>query len=203
MADFLAAKGPTEIVERRWTPSSPPKTVSQSASGVTVDSAKVDGDDVLLVLSGGTAGETAAVTVTVTTNTDETLVETLYLPIIASPSQVTPTARAVVSFALRKITGTRKEPSASELNDALEHLEALVPEMRATGADIGAPFPLTADSVIYCPDWALSALRYGLRVRVMDLYGIEPSAIDYERHRRGLQLVKQKGLPAERINEFF
>ena len=74
---------------------------------------------------------------------------------------------------------------------------------REGGADIGAPFPLTADSVIYCPDWAVSALRYNLMVECADLYGAELTPFQYDAARRGLQLVKHKNLPTEREVEFF
>lgn len=207
MAAYLDAKGPTETVERRWTPAVASDdamgSVSTSASGITVSSATIEGDEVLFVLTGGTAAATGTITATVVTEGGETLVETLYVPIIASPAQIADTAREYIDFALRKITGPRRSPSANELDDGLEHLNAMIAEMRASNADVGAPFPLTADSVIYCPDWAVSAVRYNLRVRVMDLYGIEPSAMDFDRARRGMQLVKHKNLPADRVSEFY
>lgn len=203
MADFLDAKSPVETVERRWTPAVEPLTVSQSASGVTVSSAEIDGGDVVFLLAGGTAGQTATITAAVATRDGETLVETLYVPVVAGPAQIAATARDFVSFALRKVTGPRRAPSDSEMDDALERLNALVARMRAGGADIGAPFPLLAESVVYCPDWAVSALRYNLLIDCVGLYGLEPTAYEYDAARRGMQLVKHKGLPAVREAEFF
>lgn len=207
MADFLAAKGPTETVERRWTPpvasDDAIATVATSASGVTVASAKADGADVLFVLSGGSAGATGVITLTVTSEGGETFVETLYVPIVASAAQIADTARSYVAFALRKVTGPRRAPTANELDDALERLNAIIARMRAGGADIGAAFPLTADTVIYCPDWAVSALRFNLLIDCVGLYGLEPTAYEYDAARRGMQLVKHKGLPVERVSEFF
>jgi hypothetical protein len=205
MADYLAAKGPTETVERLWTPATDDTiaTIATTASGVTVASAAKDGDAIKFVLSGGTAGQTGVVTVTVTTEVGETLVDTLYVPVIASAAQVADTAREYVHFALRPVTGAGEVSDDSELDDALEILNALVAEMRAGGADIASPYPLVASSVIYCPDWAVSALRHNLRVQLLPTYGQEPSAMDYERARRGMQLVKHKNLPEVRESEYF
>lgn len=205
MATFLEAKGPSETVERRWAPEAEYslEAVSTSASGVTVSSATIEGDEVLFVLAGGTAATTGTITATLTTQGGETLVETLYVPVIASPSQIAATARDFVDFALRKIVGIGESANDAELEDALERLSGLVARMREGGADIGAPFPLDANSVIYCPDWAVSALRYNLLIECADIYGEQPSAMEYEQARRGMQLVKHKNLPAERASEFY
>ena len=205
MAHFLASKVAAEVVGRRWTVPGDdlPTAVSTSASGVTVDSAEVDGSDIVLTLSAGTAGATASVTVTVTTGLGQTLIETLYVPVILSTAVTADTANDYVAFALRKVVGIGEEASADELADALERLNALVADWRATGADIAATFPIISSTVIYCPDWAVSALRYNLLVECAPLYGVEPTALEYDRARRGLQLVKNKNIPAAAAVEYY
>lgn len=205
MAHFLASKVAAEVVDRRWTVPGDdlPTAVSTSASGVTVDSAEVDGSDIVLTLSAGTAGATGSVTVTVTTGLGQTLIETLYIPVILSTAVTADTANDYVAFALRKVVGIGEEASADELADALERLNALVADWRATGADIAATFPIISSTVIYCPDWAVSALRYNLLVECAPLYGVEPTALEYDRARRGLQLVKNKNIPAAAAVEYY
>lgn len=174
------------------------------ASGVTVAvSEEIDGNSIQYRLSGGTAGQTGSLTVTVTTTGGDTLEYTIYIPIIASPAQIADTARSYIEFALRKISGIGETPDADELDDALERLNAMVARWRAGGADIGAPFPLTASSVIYCPDWAVTGLRYGLMMECADLYSYQPTPMEYELARRGVQMIKHKNLPDKREVEFY
>lgn len=202
MAAFLSAKVPAEVAERRWTvpvdSDDAPASVALSASGITVDANEFEGNELVLTLSAGTAAATGSIVATVTTDQGRTLVETLTIPIVESAAQIANTARDYCSFALRKIVGIGNDPEASELTDALERLNALVASWRAGGADIGAPFPLTASSVIYCPDYAVDALRFNLRVSCHDHYDAPITAYDADRARRGLQLVKHKNLPANR-----
>ncbi len=207
MADYLASKVSTEVVRREWTvpvdADDAPASASLSASGVTVDANEFIGNDLVLTLSGGTAAATGSIVATITTDKGRVLVQTLYIPIVQSAAQIAATARDIVNFALRKITGPRRSPSAVELSDGLERLNAMVATWRAGGADIGAAFPLEAGTVIYCPDWAVQALRYSLLLDVAALYGAEPTALEYEQARRGLQLIKHKNLPDTRKVEFY
>lgn len=196
MADILASKAATEVVTRRWTvPGDDPATaVTTSASGVTVDESSLEDGDVVLTLSGGTAAATGSIVLTITTSAGQTLIETLYIPVVQSAAQIADTAAEYIAFALRKIVGFGESAEADEQTAALDHLNALVAEMRAVGADIGAPFPMTTASVIYCPDYAVNALRHNLLVRCWQDYGQEPSALQYDQARRGMQLVKQANL---------
>lgn len=201
MAVFIPAKTASEVVQRRWTVpvdvDDGIASVAMSGSGVTVDSSEIEGDDVVLVLSAGTAGATGSITVTVTTDQARTLIETIYIPIVQSAAQIAATARDFATFALRKVFGART-PTARASDDAMERLSGLIAAWRAGGADIGAPFPLTLNSVIYCPDWAVEALRYNLLIECAPLYGYEPSSTEGRKALRGLQLVKHKGLPVVR-----
>lgn len=207
MAAFLASKVAAEIVQRRYVvpvdKDDNAASVSISASGVTVFSSEFEGNTLLLNISGGTAGQTATIVATVTTDEGRVLVETLYLPIIESAAQIADSARAYVNFALRRIVGIGETPSADELSDAMERLSALIAEWRGTGADIGAPFPLTADTVIYCPDYAVSALRYNLLVECAGLYGQPVSQMEMMKALRGAQLVKNMNQPDDRAATYY
>lgn len=202
MAIFWTPKAPGDVYRYTWQPplveGDSLSSYTISASGATIDSDAQTGDEVVAYVSGGTGGTTAIFTLTGTSAQGESFDETIYLPIVASPSQIADTARNYAMFALRKATGIGETPDADELSDALERMNALVAEWRAGGADIGAPFPLTADSVIYCPDWAVSALRYNLMRECADIYGFSLGPNEIAAAMRGLQLVKHKGLPVER-----
>ena len=207
MAAFLASKVAAEIVQRAYRvpvdADDNPASVSHTASGVTVISTEIEGDEVLLNLSGGTSGQTASIVLTVTTDKGRSLVETLYLPIIASAAQIAQTAREYVDFALRRVIGMGETASADELSDALDRLNALVAEMRGFGADIGAAFPIAAETVIYCPDYAVSALRSNLLIDCMGAYGEQPTAMDVMNARRGMALVRNMTVPDDRKAEYY
>lgn len=207
MAAFLASKVAAEIVQRAYTVALDEDdniaSIATSPSGVTVISAEIEGDEVLLNLSGGTDGQTATIVLTVTTDKGRTLVETLYLPIIASASQIAQTAQEYCFFALRRIVGVGGVPSADELDDALERLSAMIASWRAQGADIGAAFPLQGSTVIYCPDYAVEALRFNLLLDVANLYAAPVTQMEAMKAARGLQLVKNMNQPVDRAATYF
>lgn len=193
----LTGKSATAVVERRFKPDQEALSgVSTSATGVTVDSATVDGDEIVLVLSGGTEGETASIAVTVTADA-QTVVYTLYIPILPV-GVLGETAREICAFALRKMTGLGVDPEAVNEEDALERLRDMLNLWRETGADIGAPADLDATTVIYCRNAWLSAVKNNLILQLADLYGAEPGPVVIENARRGVQAIKHANLPDER-----
>ena len=129
MAYQLAAKAPTEVVERRWTVPIPdddgPLSAVVTGSGITVDNNEFEGNELVLTLSSGTAATTGAITATVTTSGGLVLTETLYIPIQVSTT-AEQTARDVCLFALRKIYGAGYTPDAEALSDALERLNDML-----------------------------------------------------------------------------
>jgi len=207
MAAFLPSKVAAEIVQRRYAvpvdKDDNPASVSFNATGVTVFSSEFENNELLMNISGGTAGQTATIVATVTTDEGRVLIETFYLPIIASAAQIAHTAGEYVNFALRRIVGNGETPSADELSDALERLNALVAEWRGQGADIGAAFPIDANTVIYCPDYAVSALRFNLLVDVSSLYGEAVTPMEAMKALRGAQLVKNMNVPDVREATYF
>lgn len=201
MAEYLAPKGAAEVVTRRWlvpvADGDSASAIATSASGITVDSATLEGDEAVLVLSGGTAGATGAVTATITTSEGETLVEVLYVPVVA-PTATGPTARDIVDFALRKVAGLGETADADQLADGLERLNDMLRLWADTGADVGATFPLEAGTVLYVRDAWQSAIKNNLILQLADIYGAEISPVVAENARRGLQAIKSANLPADR-----
>jgi hypothetical protein len=207
MAIYWSAKTPTQVIRYNWLPDlvagDTLASATVTATGATVDLSSLEQESVAVLVSGGTAGETASFAVSATTVEGETLTETIYLPIIASAAQIAHTAREYVTFALRRVIGNGETPSADEMTDALERLNAMVAEWRAQGADIGAAFPIVAETVIYCPDYAVSALRYNLLLDVASLYGEPVTQIEAMKARQGLSLVKNMNVPEERAATYF
>lgn len=198
MAQTWPAKAPTEIVERRWTvPVDAGDGLASFArvpTGVTIDAYEVQGNDAVLTLSAGTAGDTASVVLTATTNRGKALVETFYLPVQVSANAFAYTARDACGFALRKVVGNGVEADAAELADALERLNDMLASWKEQGADAGVPLPLTADDGLPCSDAFAQAIKYNLKLRVHDHYDAPLTAFDVDYARRGLQQIKSANL---------
>lgn len=204
MAETLAAKGPSETVERRWAvpveDGDGVASVSISASGVTA-TAELDGNDVVLTISDGTAGSTASIVVTATTDQEFILADTLYIPIVAGDGAAI-TVQDVLSYALRKVTGLGETPDADQAADALEKLSDMLEEWRVTGADVGAPRPLALSTVLYSPHSHISAIKNNLIVRLSDQYNREVTPSVAVAAVRGLQLIKTANQPISEAEYF-
>lgn len=197
MTAFLAAKGPDETVQRRWSvpvdSNDGAASITATGSDVTVE-ASLEGDEAVFALSGGTAGTTATIAVSVTTSQGRVLVETLYLPVV-SPDSSAATVADVIAFALRKVTGSGETPNAEQAADALERLTDMLEVWRMSGADVGATRPLLSSSVLYCPESYLSAIKNNLIMQVADLYTAEISPVVVQNARIGLAHIKARNLP--------
>lgn len=134
-----------------------------SDGDAAIDSYTVDGNDVIAVVSGGTAGTLTTIDASAVTGDGETLTETIYLPIVASDAQ-TVTARDVCDYALRKIVGVGNDADAAELDDAMESLRGLLARF-----SIG-PVPAAASSEMGLPDDYIQPLKAMLRKVVSDTY---------------------------------
>ena len=207
MAIFAPSKTAAEVVEVTF---SPPLndgdailSFTATATGCTKDSSEDDGKTITLVISAGTAAATGSIAFSVITEGGETLAETMYIPIVNSAAQIAATARDYVEFALRRATGLGEDPTSHEADEALAILNGMVAEWRQFGADIGAPYPLTLTSVIYCPDYAVNALRYNLMMNCTSFLSFDPGPYAAERAKRGLQLVRQTNLPDERASVLY
>lgn len=189
MAQHWAAKAPTEIVERRWpvplAEGDGISTVTAVGTGVTVNSDDYDLTEAVVVLSGGSAGATGSVEVTVVTVDGNTHVETFYIPIRLTTNAFTYTARDVVNFALRKVVGNGNDPESTEADDALERLNDMLADWRMDGCDIGVPAPLALGTTLAIPDEYVSALKFNLRIACHDHYDAPITAYDADRADRG------------------
>lgn len=192
MALSWPAKAPTEVREYLWTPL--PDTALDSASAVVTTgtatvTADITDDTVTWTVTGGAAGVVQVFTLTATSG-DETLTETVYLPIELSTNRLAYTVRDVCLFALRKLTGVAEEPDADELTDAIERLNDMVALWRVAGADLGLDQPLVEADTLNIADSEYSALKFNLRNRLHEFYGLPLSQSDVMDARQALAAVK-------------
>jgi hypothetical protein len=201
------AKAAAEIVKREWVipvadeDSATGFTVS--ASGATVDTSERSGETVTITFSAGTNGETAIVTLTATTARGETLNETAYLPIRSKPNAFNQMVSDVLAYALRPIVGVGNAASAEEEADARENLDDILASWAGQGANLHVKLPTASSDTLYVPDYAISAMKAALRVRIVGLYGVPVDVEDYRASQRGLQMIKAGLLPDTRENEYF
>jgi hypothetical protein len=196
MAQTWPAKAPTEIVERRWAvPLADGDSitgVSASATGVTVTSDDHELDEAVLVLSAGSDGTEASVTVTVTTNDGNTHVETFFIAIRATVADFTTTARDVVAFALRKIVGTAGDADAVEMDDGLELLNGMLATWRINGMDVGVASPLAAADTLDVPDEFVLPIKFALRKLCHSTYEAPLTTTDEQMAMDGERLIANR-----------
>lgn len=199
-----SAKAPGEIIKYTWSvPVADGDSLSSytaSASGAVIDDQDSNNDDVILYVSGGTAGTVASFTLVAYTEQGETLNETIYLPIlpIGNAAAFGETAQDIIEFALRPIVGISGTPTTDELADGLEWLNLRLAAWKVQGADVGAPLPLTLASTINCPDQWLQAIKLDLRIFTAEQYGRQVSPATAIMAAKGLQTVKQESLSDDR-----
>jgi hypothetical protein len=183
MALTLAAKAPTAVYRYSWeVPLADGDAIASytlTATGCTIVSDSQDGTNVIILISGGTAGTTATIEALVTTGEGEEIPETIYLPIVASTAK-SQTVRDVCLFALRKVYGKDETPEDSALSDAIEQFEDMLLFWRARGVPAGCTLPLDASTVLLADDGRVAAFKWALRARVYSLYGVELTAYEAE-----------------------
>lgn len=182
MAKIWPSKLAGETVERRWTvplrPGDSLSGVTATGSGVTVAADEYEYEDAVITLSAGTAGTVGTVTVTATTNSGQTLVETFYLAIDAET--VGTTARDVCAFATSKIVGDGADAPASMTTKALEYLNEMNAVWRLAGIETSITGPLALADTITAPEGVVAALKFNLRVHVHEHYGAELTQLMYD-----------------------
>jgi hypothetical protein len=196
MAQTWPAKAPTEIVERRWTvPLAEGDSISgvtTSATGVTVTSDDHQLDEAIVILSAGTAGTEASVTVTVTTSDGNTHVDTFFIAIRATTAAFGTTVRDAVTFALRKIAGNGNAPTADELADGVELFNGMIATWRINGMDIGVAGTLAASDTIDVPDEFLLPIKFSLRKLCHSTYEAPLTAVDAMMADQGERLIANR-----------
>lgn len=202
MAVTWPAKAPNSVIRYSWTvPLQDEDTLSSytaAVSGAVIDDEGVDGADIVLYVSGGTAATTATFTLTALTANGETIEETIYLPIIASTAVFGHTAQDIVDFGLRPIVGMFRDPTDDQRADALEWLNGLLAEWKAQGADTGATLPLILTTPLEVPDEYILGIKAAARTLIAEQYGRQVSQSTMLQAARGLQLVKNANIPDER-----
>lgn len=168
-----------------------------TVTGCVIDAQEISGADVIILVSGGTEGSTARIAAVVGTGEGETIVETIYLPIVSADATAM-TVSDVVSFALRKVYGLGESPPDEAASDAIERLSDMLLLWKASGADVGATFPLSISTIIYCKPSYQSAVKNSLAVQISDQYGLQLSPVVATNAMRGLQLIRTENLPDDR-----
>lgn len=201
MALTWTAKAPGAVYRYSWTPALADgdglASYTVSVSGATIDSEAIDGNAVVLFVSGGTAATTATFTFTAVSDQGEEFSEKVYLPLVA-PDATGMTVRDVCEFALRKVYGKDETPEASALSDARERLDDMLRAWGWTGADVGASFPLADASVLYVRPEFQSAIKHNLCLCVAEFYDLPLTPYVIEQARRGVQLIKSANLSDDR-----
>lgn len=192
MALTWTAKAPAAIRKYEWTPlpGTPLDSVSVAVSSGTVTvTGEAEGDTAVFTVSGGADGVVQVLAVSARTG-DETLSDTVYLPVEAATNRLGYTVRDICLFALRKIAGVGEVPDADELADALERLNDRVALWRRTGADLGVTLPLAEGDVLNITDSAYLALKLQLRNELHEFYGHPLTQSDVLDARAALAAVK-------------
>ncbi len=173
-------------------------TFARSASGVTIDSYSVEGDDAVLKLSAGVADVTATVTLTATTSRGRIHVETFYLPVLVSTNDFAYTGQDLCSFALRKVIGSGAVADGDEREDALERLSDMLARWKGEGADLGVVLPVLSTTVFYVSDSFASAIKNNLILEIADHHEFTPSQRVITNALRGMQHIKSALLSKDR-----
>ena len=165
---------------------------------VTIQADDTTGDTIEFYAAGGTAGNVYKIAAFVNTSYGETIIETLYVPVYGPDNAFTATAGDVINYALRPVVGLTGSATDDEKVDALEWLNGLLASWRDQGADVGALFPLTLTSTMYCSDAHLLAIKNNLRVMVAEQYGRQVAPATAMMAQQGLAQIKYSLLPSDR-----
>lgn len=203
MALHWSAKAPGDVVERVWTPKEreevSSRTITVSTGNATITS-RIDGDEVIVTVTGGTANVTQVLAASAVLNgSGETITETIYIPVIATANDFAYTGQDFINYALRKVFGAGRVPAARNADDALERLSDMLAAWKGQGADLGVVLPVATDTTFYVSDAFALAIKNNLIIECADLYpGYEPSPRVVSNAMRGLQQIKSALLSDDR-----
>jgi hypothetical protein len=155
-----------------------------------IDSYSIVDNDVVAYVSGGTVGAVTTISGAADTSGGETITETIYLPVTSSASALQNTGGDIAAFALRKVSGF-DDPEANELTDALVRLSDMLASWAGQSMGVGVPLPVTEATVFLIPDEYISAIKANLVVRLVGVYGAQPSPQEQRDALIGYQLVRQ------------
>lgn len=200
MALVWPSKAPSDVKRYTWdVPLRDGDSVSSfsaSPTNAVIDASEERDGQVILFISGGTAGTTASFLLSAQTSEGEGLTDTAYLPIVASTGS-TATAADIIEYALRTIVGMGESAETVETADVLEQLNDMLAEWGLSGADIGCTFPLLEATEINVPLAWVSAIKENLKARIAGGYGYEVSPSTQMKANVGLQVIKMSLLERE------
>lgn len=200
MAVHFPPKAPSDVREYRWTPKPgdcPSDSTVTVSTGTATITDELDGEDVLITVTGGSAGVVQILAASATVG-DETITETIYIPVLATGQRTVYTGQDIAGFALRKIVGNGATAEATEQADCLERLTDMLAAWSNQGANLGADLPVVGATSFYIADAYAQAVKYNLRLLTHEHYEQPLTAFDAEMARRGLQLIKSDLLPRDR-----
>lgn len=180
-------KSPDETVSHRWTPeldrdesiaTVTPATDSGTVTVTATNEIEHGKEGITAFVAGGSAGETARVSLEVTTSEGRTLVGVFHIAVRSEAPVLGNTARDVCNFALRKVVGNGETAEASELDDALERLNAMLMLWRINGLDVGVAKELTANDTLDIPDAYITAIKWCLREDIHAYYDVQMNGHD-------------------------
>lgn len=196
-------KAASDVAERIWTPkageSVTSKTVTVSTGTATVTST-VWGDQVVVLVTGGTAGATQVIAASAVLGNGETITETIYIAVIPTTNALALTGQDIAADVLELVIGIGQTPEASEAEFALRKLTEMLASWSVQGADMGIPLPVTTSTVFYCPDAEINAIKVNLFNKIMPWFkaGWEPTPGQAKQASTGLSQIKTARLPGER-----
>lgn len=202
MALQWSPKAASDVAERVWTPKAgeavTSKTITVSTGTATVTST-IWGDQVVVLVTGGTAGVTQVIAASAVVD-DETITETIYIPVIATTNALARTGQDIAADVMELVIGIGQTPEAGEAEFALRKLTEMLASWAVQGADMGIPLPVTTATVFYCPDAEIMAIKANLFNEIMPWFrtGWEPTPMQAKKARTGLSQIKTVRLPEER-----
>jgi hypothetical protein len=116
----------------------------------------------------------------------------------SSDTVSTETARDVIIAALRKIVGISETPDADQTNFALEALNDMLAEWRASGADMGLTLPVALTDTLAVQDEYILGIKANLTLALCDDFDREVTPTLARRAMIGLQQIKASLLPEDR-----
>lgn len=190
MAVFWQAKAPASVEERVWKLDGITSASFTVSTGTATLAHVIEGDGVTVTVTGGAAGVVQVITASAVLSTGETISETIYIPIRDAVNLLGNTVYDVCAFALRKIAGIGETADADELDVAVEILNDMVAEWRATGADIGAAKKLVSADDLLVADEFIAPIKYNLTVRLAEEFDRPLTPLIVENARRGMGIIR-------------
>lgn len=197
MGLYWAAKAPGDVREYTWALPGASSAAFTVSTGTATVSHELTCDGVLLTVTGGSAGVTQIIAATATVG-DETITQTIYIPVVTTLSKLGYTARDICADTLEMIAGIGEDADAAEHALALRKLNDMLGAWAEEGADLGMDLPLVATDTLVVNDAFAQAIKANLYLYVVPKFGEQVSPLDVRAATAGLQRIKQNLMPARR-----